>query len=369
MQEILDLVIGNNYSFSRRIPAIPSGKSVLKAHFYVKEAFDSLTDILHLEITVNSSGVGQIEANGQSDGIAVLRFDLDKATTELFEFSEYYYCIQIETDYIEGIRLIEEGKLTPLEKITQIGPAKITNADRTNIHLSDRVKKLIDVYLDSILNDFRQLRVWDELLRRSANDPKLLMATYRDWNRTFTPQVFDSNNDPIHPDRLIVDYKRGEISIKDDPGYETYFVTYEFNLFTDEHLLPLLELTLQEINASSEPGTHVSDYPDIDSAPPNWDAPLVFGAASKAFRRIASDNAIWKNYLIWQSGEQGSQLASDAASYYQSQFDTMKLGVKRARYIGKATLAYDVFRTIGFGQVSPYSGRFRGLRINRITSY
>lgn len=252
--------------------------------------------------------------------------------------------------------------------ITITGTATTTSADPST-STSERVVRLVDDYLDSVLHDFRQLRVWDEHARRDGNDPTILRVTYKPVSSNFTPEVYDAQNTAIATAGVTWDYPNGEFSVTADDGDQDYFVTYEFNQFPATDLEAMLNLTLMEINSSAEPGTHLTDYETIEDAPTYWDGPLVIGTLAKCFRRLATDGSLWANFLIWQDGATGQQIAQQASQEYQTLFDDLRKSVKRTHHIAQLTSTFSYFRAIGFGGIGLYSSRFRGLQINRIGSY
>jgi hypothetical protein len=232
---------------------------------------------------------------------------------------------------------------------------------------SIRADRLIDEQIDPFLSEFRELLVWDEHGRRSANDPLLLNFTYHPWNEAFSPEVFDQNNTAVDPSDVTVDYEEGTISVDGDPGNFDYFVTYQMNLFPAEMLYGLMQLTLAEINASaSDPSSFVTSFSDIDSAPLYFEGPLVVGTLAKAFKKLALDGMLWKNFLIWQNGDAAQQLASAASSEFSSLYAELRIGSKRGKYIARPTEIYDVFRSTGFGGINSFAGKWRGFQVNKI---
>jgi hypothetical protein len=371
MSKIKDLVVGSPYEIQRRVTGVPAGGELQNSNLIIKlkEETSDGDAILNIAISEVSGASGHISDNGSQSGVANLKFSLTSVNTGLLQAKKtYYYKITVFTDYA-GSSTIEEGELEPLEQNSDLLTATSTSADALGLPYSPRVQKLVNVYLDSILHDFRQLRVWDERVRRSGNDPRVLQLTYGNWNWAFPPQVYDINNDPVSPSELQIDYKKGHVLVASDNGHNDYFITYEFNLFPSEQLLAFLELSLMEINSTAEPGTHLTAYETLDAAPLFWDGPLVYGAAAKAFRRMHTDGSLWRNFMIWQEGNNGSSIASEASTYYQTQFDDLRKAVKRAYYLAGPTGAYDMFRNTGFGGINPYSGKFRGLRINKMSIY
>jgi hypothetical protein len=294
-------------------------------------------------------------------------------TNDLQPQTEYTYKVYTTLSGEERPRLHEAGTLTP-RSADDLSPltAKHSLAEAAG-EGTTRVRNLIDNYLDVILHEFRQLKVWDEHARRSANNPKLLHLTYQNLNPTFPTEVFNGQNERIPDIDYTILHKQGLLRVHTDSGNDDYFVTYSFNYFPAPELQSLLELTLQELNLSGgqggAPGGFLTYYTDINTAPAYWDAALVFGAASKAFRRLAVDSGLWKNYLIWVSDNNGPNLAREYADYYQAELDSIKSQLKRIFLIARPTIAFQAFRTRGWGAMGLGSSRFRELRLNQIGMY
>lgn len=368
---IKDLVIGSPYSILRRLVGVPLGQKLLSGTLDIRRKETDDTALITADIDENIQSTGQVTNNGALDGAATFNFILEDAVTDtLSDKLAYHYKIWLTTDYA-GTFVYEEGTIEPILERTDLGSALATNAVASSHLLTERTRKLIDEYLDTIIHDFRQLRVWDEHARRDPNDPKRLWLTYQNWNSRFYPQVFDGGNNPITADKLQIDFKHGTLVVTTDDGNQDYFVTYEMNLFPADQLLALLQLTLMEINSTAEQGTHLTYYPDIDHSPPFWDGPLVYGTVAKAFRRLQTDGTLWKNFLIWQDGNNGQTIASEASSYYQAQFDDLRKSLKRGQYLAKPGLLYQFFTAKGFGGSGlPYTGRFTAMMQNtRISVY
>lgn len=243
--------------------------------------------------------------------------------------------------------------------------ADITNAVRADTG-STRKDNLINYLLDNVLHEFRQLRVWDEHARRAGG--MRLGVCYSPSNPTFTPQVFDGQNERVPDGEVSFDFDSSTFTVVTDDGNEDFFVTYEFDLFPPKEIEAFIDWTLQEINATAEQGTHVTTYSTLDQAPAFWDGIIVSGVAAKAFRRIATDNMMWKNWLIWVDGNNGQQIAADSSAYFTTTYDELRRGAKRQNFLAKPTGVYDLFRNTGFGFIQAQSGKFRELRVNRLAS-
>jgi hypothetical protein len=245
-----------------------------------------------------------------------------------------------------------------------------TNAETTETALatsarpastsSDRVNRLIDGHLDTLLRDFRRVRVWDERARRKRGTTDTFRATYRPWNPGAFLEVWDDANEPVPESDFSADYLNGEVVIlTGEAGYRSYYLTYEFDLFPPEQLAILLTIALNSINTTVEAGTHLTRYDSIDAAPPYWDAPLVYGAAMLAFGRLAAENSFWHNWLIFQDGGVGIQAAAAAQTWYQSLFRELAVGVKREHLLAKPGLEAALARDFPTGFAPPFSyGRY-----------
>ena len=341
---IPDMVVGSLYKIQRRYQGIPVGGKLTAANFLVKdtESTSDTDSLINISVTETNTFDGVVSDTGETTHTSVVDFIVSGLlTATLVAGRSYYYRIKVTTDYA-GVITAEEGQIVPLTEITDKGTASSTNADGIGSTYSDRVKNLIDTYLDNVLHDFRQVRVWDEHARRSGDDGKTLMLTYQNWNSAFVPQVFDGNNNQVVSSKVKVDYRKGLVTVDDDTGYNDYFITYEFDLFPPKDLLAFLNISLQEINATAEQNTHLNNYTSIDGTPQFWDAPLVYGASAKAFKRLSTDGIFWKNFLIPQDGVAGQQLAADACEYYTAQFDDLRHSVKRGKYLATPSSSYSL---------------------------
>jgi len=244
----------------------------------------------------------------------------------------------------------------------------ISGADPANTG-SSRTDKLIDDYLDGILEEFRQLQVWDEQARRTTTDPMTLAITYRPINTGFTPEIYDGQNRIVPPLNTTVSLADGTFSVSTDDGQQDYFVTYRFNYFPADLLQQFLKVSLLEINATATAATYVTSYDSIDAAPAYFDGPLVVGALAKAYQRLATDSMIWKNFLIWQDGNRAQEIAGQAAQYYNGLYTELRTGAKFGKFIAKPSEYYALFRVSGFGGINQYSGKFRGLQLNQMNAF
>lgn len=366
---IRNFVAGDDHEIKRRVTGLATGETVSAAEFEVKENVSDVTPTFSKSITVTDvPGTGQIEDNGATTLIAVLRFDLESADTTLLTAGTlFYYSIQVTIG--AETKTIETGRIIASEEFTDtLETADTTTAPKSLLYPT-RTANLIDGPLDAILHDFRQLKVWDEHVRRAGDDPLRLVSTFRNWNPTVPIEVIDGNNIEVSPANLLINYQGGTLVVTTDDGDQDYFVTYTFNMFPEIDFYNFLYISLHEINSSAEVGTYLTGYATIEATPQHWDGPLVMGAIAKAFNRLATDGTLWKNWLVWQEGNNGQQIAAQAAQYYQNSFDSLRNSVKRGHYLAGPTSTFDIFRNTGFGFAGPYSGKFRGLQVNRMAIY
>jgi hypothetical protein len=292
----------------------------------------------------------------------------NEGTTDFEKEGKYYYYIYQTTVQNPELQIQENGTFSPVDPRNVLQRASVTSAAPSNF--GARSDRIINVYADTILHDFRQVKVWDEQVRRTAVNDYLLCSAYQNWNPSFFPEVVDGQNERVPQGDLFFDYTNGLMRVDSDDGAETYYVTYVFDLFPPQDLKNFLDLTLQELNvAGADVGGHITTYKDVDSTPQYWDAPLTFGVVSKAFRRIATDSVFWKNFLIWVEGNNGASLARESSEYYQNLFLEISKSIKKVHYIAAPSPAFSVFESLGFGQLGINSSRFRELRINRVSTF
>lgn len=244
----------------------------------------------------------------------------------------------------------------------------ISGADPANTG-SSRVDKLIDDMLDANLAEFRQLMVWDEHASRTGDNPMVFRITYRPLNTSFTPEVYDGQNNRVAANDVTFYMDEGTFSVSSDDGNQDYFVTYRFNYFPAEVLESFLKLSLMEINATATANTYVTSYDAIDSAPAYFDGPLVLGAIAKAYKRLAMDTLLWKNYLIWPDGKNAQQMATEAANFFNQLYTELRTGTKFGKFIAKPSEYYALFRVSGFGGINQFAGKFRGLALNQMNVF
>ena len=189
MNTLESLVKGMSYQINRRIEGSTPGSNVSSVTLAIRSSQTATTDIVTSSITSTVEDQGFITDTGSVSGIAKYTFNLTSADTNLLLVGKiYYYEIRTVTDN-EGIVSVETGSISPNSTFTNSQTADSTAANAAPASASARVKTLIDTYLDTIIHDFRQLRVWDEHARRSSNDRQKLWLTYQNWNKAFTPQV------------------------------------------------------------------------------------------------------------------------------------------------------------------------------------
>jgi hypothetical protein len=306
--------------------------------------------------------------------------------------------------------------------------------------VTGRTALVIDGFVDAIIGAYRQLKVWDEHARRRADNPTRLQLTYEYINK-FTPiEIYDSNNNPVTtsvthpfdpivypgpttsvPGRLLLkdpslllsppisppvsppvsppspslpvmaladfDYRNGNFSINGDDGNQDFFVTYTFDFFPENMLVMFVNQTVYELNfIGAGPGTYVTNYTSIESIPETWLGLVALGVAAKAWKRLATDIPIWRNFLIFDgdtgdgiqapTGAMAQQTADSASQYYQQMYETFASGTKYEKFLAQPTTYYQIFASSGYGSFGPMvngnrvvDGNFRGLVINKGTSY
>lgn len=366
---IRDFSLGDVISIYRRFQGDYQSNTATAAKLTIYNINDRSNPLLvsNINNTVAANGV-IVDDGGNSPFVIQLKFILDAAATnQLVAHKLLQYDIVVTCT--NGDVTLEVGNVYALPAFSNLfSTAKVTNAS-SSIYSSARVAALIDGMLDSLLGDFRQLKVWDEHARRIGTDPANLKLTYENLNPAVDVEVFDGGNNTIPEQRIHMDFQNGMFYIENDDGTQDYFVTYSFNMFPETDLIQFLNLALGQVNASAEPGTFLTTYSQIEETPGYWDAALATGAAALAFKRLVTNGLLWRNYLIFQNGDTALQYANEAASYYSTMFDSMRLSLKRGQFIAKPTVYYDMFRNSGFGFLNPNSEKFRGLRINRISNY
>jgi hypothetical protein len=256
------------------------------------------------------------------------------------------------------------------------------------VTVGGRAQLIIDGFLDAILGDYRQLFVHDEHARRNANDPTKLRLTYEYINKYTTPQVYDGYNHEIDFSEVNFDFRNGMFSVASDDGSQDYFCTYTFNFFPEPILRMYMQQTVLNINfvGAGAGGGYITHYTSLDEVPASWDGLVALGAAAMAWKRLATNGVIWRNWLIFSGdtgegveapgGQAAMQAANDAATYYQGLFDQYAAATKFDRFVIPPTEAWFVFATTGFGSYGPlgtgnqiWEGKFRGLTINKSYQY
>lgn len=289
----------------------------------------------------------------------------EMGTTDFIANGSYYY--EIILNISDGSQVeFENGTISTVafnsqvSKVTTISQA---GASQTN---SPRFDNIINSYVDSALDVFRQLRVWDMHARRSGNDEYNLVTPYRNWNTSFVPEVYDSNDMLIPPNLVTVDYANGSFRVDGDPGYEDYFVTFRFDYFGVPTLQAFLNWTLQELNVAGAANRYVTNYSTVDAAPENWDGPLTFGVLAKAFQKLSTDSGLWNTFLIWTDGQAGQTLARETAQSYNETLNELKQGLKWGRFLARPTSQFYLFETVGFGFFMYAGSKFRELELNKM---
>jgi hypothetical protein len=264
------------------------------------------------------------------------------------------------------------------------------------VTVGGRAALIIDGFLDAILGDYRQLRVWDEHARRTANDPLKLRLTYEYLNQYTTPEIYDGQNKEVDFNLVNFDFRNGLFSVADDDGNQDYFVTYTFNFFPETILRMYMQQTVLIMNfvGAGAGGGYLTNYTTLEETPASWDGLIALGAAALAWKRLATNGVLWRNFLIFDGdvGEGGSsgggiqspggaaamQAANDASTYYQGLFDAYAAATKFDRFVIPPTEYWQVFSTTGFGSYGHmgvgtgnqiWEGKFRGLTVNKSFSY
>jgi hypothetical protein len=252
------------------------------------------------------------------------------------------------------------------------------------VTVGGRAQLIIDGFLDAILGDYRQLMVHDEHARRNANDPTRFRLTYEYLNHFTTPEIFDGQNNRVDFSEVDFDFRNGMFSVLSDDGNQDYFCTYTFNFFPEPILRMYLQQTVLNINfvGVGAGGGYLTHYTSLDEVPASWDGLIAIGAAALAWKRLATNGVIWRNWLIFDGdvgdgiqapgGQAAMQAANDAATYYQGLFDQYAAATKFDRYVIPPTEMWYIFATTGFGSYGPmgtqnqiWEGKFRGLTINK----
>jgi hypothetical protein len=259
------------------------------------------------------------------------------------------------------------------------------------VTVNGRAALIIDGFLDAILGDYRQLKVWDEHARRTANDPFKLRLIYEYLNTFTTPEIYDGYNNAINPDEVTFDFRNGVFSVASDDGNQDYFCTYTFNFFPEPILRMYMQQTVLNMNfiGAGAGGGYITNYQNLEQTPPAWDGLIALGSAALAWKRLATNISLWRNWLIFEGdvgegvqspgGAAAQQAANDAATYYQSMFDSYAAATKFDRFVIGPTQTWQVFATTGFGSFGMigqlgtenqiWEGKFRGLTINKSFSF
>jgi hypothetical protein len=365
---IRHFVIGDAITLYRRYPGQTDTNPVVSAAFSIQLTPTS-TPILSKTVTITPTVDGEVTLDGSLDPfVAEVIFKLSSVDTALLSPAKNYLYKIVLTLQDNNTHTVEGGSIRGEASFSSgTFTAKTTTAP-ASMFVGGRTANIIDSWLDAILSDFRQLKVWDEHARRTGEDPLTFKLAYENLNPAGSLELNDGNNNRIFLTNLHLNYADGSFYVSEDDGNQDYFLTYQFNLFPEQDLTAFLEQTLQEINISSEAGSYLTGYRTIEEAPASWDGILAIGAAAKAFRRLATNSALWRNSLIFRDGTAGQQIVADAATQYSTFFESTRLSVKRGQFLAPPSQYYELFRNSGFGFLNP-SGKYRGLQINRMASY
>jgi hypothetical protein len=184
------------------------------------------------------------------------------------------------------------------------------------------------------------------------------------------------------------DYRDGNFSVNGDDGNQDFFVTYTFNFFPESVLVMFVKQTILELNFVGVNGGagYVTNYTDINELPETWLGLVALGVAAKAWKKLATDISIWRNWLIFDgdsgegiqapTGAAAQQVADNASTYYSQLFSELAASTKYEKFLAQPTIYYQIFATSGFGSWGPYvmgnrvvDGTFRGMVINKGWSY
>lgn len=367
---IRNFIIGDTLTISRRVPIPSVGNSLVSAVFTVSTTTPTPTSPI-FSVTVDSTQTssGQvIDSGAQPPNISQMLFQLSSTQTLQLSPNTLYGYIITATFNDNSTATFESGYIIGGSSFSGVSYTAKTTTAPASIFVGGRTANIIDNYLDAILGDYRQLKVWDEHARRTSPDPLTFKLTYEHLNPSAPVEVFNGQNQVIDPRLVSVDYGFGTFFVIGDDGNQDYYVTYHFDFFPEEVLSAYVNQTLQEINVSAEAGTYITNYDTVDASPTAWDGVITSGAAAKAFRRLATDGLLWRNFLIFQDGSAAQQMAVDAAQSYSTFYDSLRFSVKRAYYLALPSDAFTLFTNTGFGFLNTY-GKYRGLRINRLSNY
>lgn len=256
------------------------------------------------------------------------------------------------------------------------------------VTVGGRAALIIDGFLDAILGDYRQLKVWDEHARRMANDPTQFRLTYEYINHFTIPEIYDGQNNQVDFSEVLFDFRNGSFSVLTDDGTQDYFCTYTFNFFPEPILRMYMQQTVLNINfvGVGAGGGYLTNYTSLEETPASWDGLIALGAAALAWKRLATNGVLWRNWLIFEGdvgegvtapgGQAAQAAANDAATWYQGMFDSYAAATKFDRFVIPPTEAWEIFATTGFGsygmigtQNQVWSSKFRGLTVNKSYQY
>jgi hypothetical protein len=395
LQRITGFHTGDPLRIQRRILNPQWGQSLGPVTLSVKQGDRELIVRPGQRFTPGPASSGGQSPLGLDPVVSFVYFDLPPEETSQFRSGEpFSYHILSEGSCLESGHLIAGDPVSPTNTALpgQSGYALTTSyttyADACQT-VTGRMAMIIDGFLDAILGNYRQLKVWDEHVRRRADNPLRLQLTYENINK-FTPiEIFDGRNNPVSSSSLVgFDYRNGNFAIAGDDGHQDYFVTYTFNFFPESVLRMFIMQSVMELNfiGGGAGGGYLTHYKTLEETPETWDGLVVAGAAAKAWRRLATDLSLWRNWLIFDgdlgegiqppTGAVAQQQASEASQYYHTMFETYGASTKFDKFIAPPTIYHTIFATTGYGQFGPYvvgnqvtGGKFRGMVINRGWSY
>ncbi len=315
----------------------------------------TVSQLVVATLTSGSSGVSVV-----SSAAAAPLTGGQTGTDGLLTTGQYLY--QITLDLSDNTQLTQEtGSIATRNSLSTTLTFTLMSGARAAESGSVRSDTILNSYVDANIEMFRRLKCWDMEGRRYGNDPNLIITPYRRWNATFTPEVYDDQNNPVPYSLVSVDFDAGTVRVADEAGYETYYVTFCFDYFGPDVLKAFLGQTLQELNIAGSENRYTTDYATVDATPLSWDGPLALGVLVKCYRRLGLDAGLWGTRNIWADGAGGQALALEIAAAADASLSELKRGLKWGRFISKPTQAYAATLASGFGFFGGYGSRFGGI--------
>lgn len=121
--KIRDKTAGDDWTIRRNVVNVPASQSIVKAWMTVKKNLeDADADAIIQKVVdspIDTPGTGQIENDGASTHIAIIRFDLTNEETALLEpYTTYFYDIQVQTS-TDKYDTPDDGTIIAKPQITQ----------------------------------------------------------------------------------------------------------------------------------------------------------------------------------------------------------------------------------------------------------